>query len=86
MVSRSEGPERSGLAATTGELMRKADVAQLSSSELSEMSDSELVRVIRSVHQPHVGGDLRGPLQHRGRKPLAGLAWRARQRCRNQGY
>ncbi|MBQ17054.1 MAG: hypothetical protein CMJ65_08015 [Planctomycetaceae bacterium] len=67
-------------------LLPKADVAGLSLTELGEMSDGELVRVIRSVHQPHRGSDLRGPLTDLSREPLVRLARQARKYCRNQGY
>ncbi len=64
----------------------KAEVAELSSHQLSSMSDGELVEVIRSVHQPHRPADLRGPLGSLSREPLEHLAEQARQYCRKQGY
>ena len=70
----------------TGASWPKAEVAVLSTQQLVAMSDGELVDVIRSVHQPHRGVDLRGPLAGLSREPLVNLARQARRYCRNQGY
>ena len=70
----------------TGSSWPKAEVAKLSTQQLDAMSDGELVEVIRSVHQPHRGTDLRGPLGGLSRQPLVRLAQQARRYCRTQGY
>lgn len=70
----------------TGSSWPKAEVAGLSVQQLDAMSDGELVDVIRSVHQPHRGADLRGPLGGLSREPLVQLAQQARRYCRTQGY
>ena len=69
-----------------GTIWPKAEVASLPAERLSEMSEGELVEVIRSVHQPHRGSDLRGPLAGLSREPLVQLARQARRYCRTQGY
>ena len=69
-----------------GTIWPKAEVASLSTERLAEMSEGELVEVIRSVHQPHRRSDLRGPLAGLSREPLVRLAHQARRYCRTQGY
>ena len=64
----------------------KAEVAELTMSEISGMTDEQLTQVIRAVSPPFVRRDVKNRLSYLDREPLERLVYLVRRCCRNQGY
>ena len=68
------------------EALDKPDIAELSTTHISQMTDDELVRVILAARLPLLQPEMERHLRFYDHAALQRLAHLSRRCCRNQGY